>query len=100
MTVNSLYQKNIISAKEFHLKEVEAIFSLAQKFKKNVHAKLLKKKIIAHCFFEPSTRTRLSFETATLRLGGKVIGFSSGSEISVQKGETLYDTMRGVSAYA
>lgn len=100
MSKSSLYQKSIISAKQFKLEDVEQIFSLAKTFKETVQAKTLKKKIIAHCFFEPSTRTRLSFETATLRSGGKVIGFPNADEISVQKGETLYDTMRVISAYA
>jgi aspartate carbamoyltransferase catalytic subunit len=56
--------------------------------------------VIAHCFFEPSTRTRLSFESATLRLGGGVIGFSSDEALSIQKGEPLQDTMRVISSYA
>jgi aspartate carbamoyltransferase catalytic subunit len=100
MSVNSLYQKSIISAKDIQLKDWELICSTAEQFKKTKQKPFLKDKIIAHCFFEPSTRTRLSFETATLRLGGEVIGFTSGEEISVHKGETLYDTMRVVSAYA
>lgn len=100
MSVNSLYQKSIISAKDIQLKDWELIYSTAQQFKKNKQGDFLKNKVIAHCFFEPSTRTRLSFETSTLRLGGDVIGFTSGEEISIHKGETLYDTMRVVSDYA
>ena len=100
MTVNSLYQKSIISAKDIQLKDWELIYSTAQQFKKNKHGAFLKDKVVAHCFFEPSTRTRLSFETSTLRLGGDVIGFTSGEEISIHKGETLHDTMRVVSDYA
>ncbi len=61
---------------------------------------LLKGKLVACCFFEPSTRTRLSFETAAYRLGAKVIGFSEAENTSVQKGETLEDTIRVVSSYA
>jgi aspartate carbamoyltransferase catalytic subunit len=77
------------------------VLALANKLKQQAaHQALLKDKLIAHCFFEPSTRTRLSFETASLRLGGKVIGFSSGESLSVQKGETLHDTIRMVSSYA
>src|SRR5476651_256956 len=100
MTVNTLYQKSLISAKELKLPEVEMIFAAAAKFKKNKLGKNLQNKLIANCFFEPSTRTRLSFETSTLRLGGQVIGFTSEEEVSVKKGETLYDTMRVVSAYS
>ena len=61
---------------------------------------LLAGKLIASCFFEPSTRTRLSFETAVQRLGGKVIGFSDGANTSAKKGETLADTARIISSYA
>lgn len=100
MTVNSLYQKSLISAKDLSLAEVETIFSAAARFKQNKIGSQLKDKLVAQCFFEPSTRTRLSFEAATLRLGGKVIGFTSEDEVSVKKGETLYDTIRVVSSYS
>ena len=100
MSVNSLYQRSIISAQDLQLKDVELIFAKAKKFKKNRQGKSLQAQVVAHCFFEPSTRTRLSFETATLRQGGSVIGFTSGEGISVHKGETLFDTIRVVSAYA
>ena len=73
---------------------------IAKKFKKNLAKKYLLDKIVAHCFFEPSTRTRLSFETATLRLGGQVIGFSSSENISIKKGEDLQDTIKTISYYA
>lgn len=68
--------------------------------KQHVTLPLLKDKIIANCFFEPSTRTRLSFETASLRLGGNVIGFSGDQHTSIKKGETLQDTIRVISNYA
>lgn len=100
MTANTLFQKSIISAADVSLKEVELIFATARKFKLQRQGRFLQDKIIANCFFEPSTRTRLSFETATLRLGGQAIGFTSNEEISVHKGETLHDTMKVVSAYA
>lgn len=61
---------------------------------------VLSGKILASCFFEPSTRTRLSFETAMLRLGGKVIGFSEANSTSFQKGESLHDTMRIIGDFA
>jgi len=73
---------------------------LAADFEANPNQKLLQGKVIATLFFEPSTRTRLSFETAINRLGGKIIGFSDSSSSSVSKGETLHDTIRMVSNYA
>lgn len=73
---------------------------LAQEFEKHPNRELLKGKIVATLFFEPSTRTRLSFETAANRLGAKVIGFSDAKASSVTKGETLKDTILIVSNYA
>lgn len=73
---------------------------LAQEFEKHPNRELLKGKIVATLFFEPSTRTRLSFETAANRLGAKVIGFSDAKASSVTKGETLKDTILMVSNYA
>ena len=92
--------KNIISIRDLSLIEVNIILNLAKKFKKSLPNKYLLDKIIAHCFFEPSTRTRLSFETATLRLGGQVIGFSGSENTSIQKGEDLQDTIKTISCYA
>lgn len=100
MGVNTLYQKSIVSAKDIELADWKLIYEMACRFKAGKAPLTAKEKVVAHCFFEPSTRTRLSFETSTLRLGGNVIGFSNGDDISTQKGETLYDTMRVVSAYA
>ena len=73
---------------------------LAQEFEKHPNRELLKGKIVATLFFEPSTRTRLSFETAANRLGAKVIGFSDAKASSVTKGETLKDTILMVANYA
>lgn len=95
-----LGQKDIISVRDLSLIEVNTILNLAKKFKKNLPKKYLLDQIVAHCFFEPSTRTRLSFETATLRLGGQVIGFSSSESISIKKGEDLQDTIKTISCYA
>ncbi|MFZ0219435.1 MAG: aspartate carbamoyltransferase [Candidatus Aquirickettsiella sp.] len=95
-----LSRKDIISIRDLSLTEVNDILKLAKKIKKNLHKKYLIEKVIAHCFFEPSTRTRLSFETATLRLGGQVIGFSDGETTSTKKGENLQDTIKTISCYA
>ncbi len=97
---NLFFNKDIISIRDLSLTEINLILKLAKKFKKNPPKKYLLNKIIAHCFFEPSTRTRLSFETATLRLGGQVIGFSNSENISIKKGEDLSDTIKTISYYA
>lgn len=73
---------------------------LAAHFEANPNQDLLKGKVVACLFFEPSTRTRLSFETAINRLGGRVVGFSDSSTSSATKGETLKDTIKMVSNYA
>ena len=72
---------------------------LAEQFEKNPNPHLLDGKLVATLFFEPSTRTRLSFETAVQRLGGRVIGFSDAATSSSSKGETLHDTIKMVSNY-
>jgi aspartate carbamoyltransferase catalytic subunit len=97
---NTLYGCDIISMKDLPLARIKLIMKTAARLKAQRALHLLNNKVIAHCFFEPSTRTRLSFEAATLRLGGSVIGFSSDEALSIQKGETLHDTMRVVSEYA
>lgn len=97
---NPFYQQDVLSIKELSLQQIELILRTATELKKNPQHNLLANKIVAHCFFEPSTRTRLSFESATLKLGGKTIGFASDESLSIQKGETLYDTMRVISSYA
>ena len=76
------------------------IMELAADFEKTPNQKLLDGKVVASLFFEPSTRTRLSFETAINRLGGRIIGFTDSNSSSVTKGETLHDTIRMVSNYA
>lgn len=100
MTTNLLYGSDILSIKDLSLAQIQQILATAARLKEKPALHLLKDKIIAHCFFEPSTRTRLSFETATLRLGGSVIGFSSDDNLSTKKGETLHDTIRVISNYA
>lgn len=76
------------------------LLEMAQEFEKHPNRELLKGKVVATLFFEPSTRTRLSFETAANRLGARVIGFSDAKASSVVKGETLKDTVLMVSNYA
>ena len=92
--------KSLISITDFTKDEYLKIMDLARFYEKNTTQRLLKGKVIATLFFESSTRTRLSFETAINRLGGKIIGFSDTSSSSVSKGETLHDTIRMVSNYA
>lgn len=95
-----LNKKDIISIRDLTLNEVNNILKLAKTIEKKLPKSYLTGKIIAHCFFEPSTRTRLSFETATLRLGGQVIGFSDIESTSIKKGEDLQDTIKTISCYA
>lgn len=97
---NPLYQKNIISIADLSRNELELIVDTAKQLKSFPKPELLKNKVIASCFFEASTRTRLSFETAAQRLGGTVIGFDSGGNTSLaQKGETLADSVKVISSY-
>ena len=93
---------DIISAKQFQRSDVEELMELARTIEKEKEkfTTALKGKIMATLFFEPSTRTRLSFESAMLRLGGSVMGFSEAGTSSVIKGETLADTIRTVANYA
>jgi len=97
---NPLYQKDILAIKDLSNEEIQCILTTAQKIKQSPNPHLLREKIIANCFFEPSTRTRLSFESATLRSGGQMLGFASDDSLSIQKGETLHDTIKVVSEYA
>lgn len=93
---------HIISAQQFDKKFISEIFSLTDKVRKNTIKKnLLKEKIMATVFYEPSTRTRLSFESAMLKLGGQVISTENASEFSsAAKGETIEDTIRILNSYA
>lgn len=80
--------------------DIMYLLQMAQEFEKHPNRELLKGKVVATLFYEPSTRTRLSFETAANRLGARVIGFSDAKASSVAKGETLKDTILMVSNYA
>ena len=91
--------KNLISITDFSKEEMLGVLETACEFEKDREQSLLKGKVIASLFFEPSTRTRLSFETAMQRLGAGVVGFSDTRNTSVTKGETFEDTIRIVSSY-
>jgi len=96
--------KDIISIKDFSKKEINYILDQASKMlpfaKGDKFKDILKGKVLASLFFEPSTRTRLSFESSMNRLGGRVIGFSDPSGTSLKKGESLADTIRMADAYS
>ncbi|GET24587.1 aspartate carbamoyltransferase [Prolixibacter sp. NT017] len=92
--------QNLISITDFSKEEYMRIMELAADFEANPDQRLLDGKVVATLFFEPSTRTRLSFETAINRLGGEIIGFTDSSSSSVTKGESLHDTIKMVSNYA
>jgi len=102
--MTNLKGKDILHGNQFSKKDIEAIIKVASNFEKGLKKKdsltLLKGKILATLFYEPSTRTRLSFEAAMQRLGGGVISMGSVESSSVAKGETLTDTVRTVSQYA
>ncbi|WP_430811754.1 MULTISPECIES: aspartate carbamoyltransferase [unclassified Carboxylicivirga] len=92
--------KSLVSITDFTKEEILRIVSLAADFEANPNQKLLDGKVVSSLFFEPSTRTRLSFETAIQRLGGSIIGFSDSSSSSTTKGESLNDTIKMVSNYS
>ncbi|WP_413530608.1 aspartate carbamoyltransferase [Rahnella inusitata] len=97
---NPLYQKDIISINDLSREELELVLDTAASLKATPQPELLKHKVIASCFFEASTRTRLSFETSIHRLGASVVGFADGSNTSLgKKGETLADTISVISTY-
>ncbi len=94
--------RHLIESNDFSLAEQEAIFDLADKIiaSPEVYLDACKGKLLATLFYEPSTRTRFSFEAAMLRLGGQVVGFSEPNSSSVSKGESISDTIRTVGCYA
>ncbi len=91
--------KSLVSIDDLSTDEMVSILDLAEKFEKEPNQRLLEDFVIATLFFEPSTRTRLSFESAISRLGGKIVGFTDASSSSVSKGETLNDTIKTVNNY-
>ncbi|MBQ2047152.1 MAG: aspartate carbamoyltransferase [Muribaculaceae bacterium] len=90
---------SLVSISDISKEEILHLLENARYFEENPNHKILDGKVVATLFFEPSTRTRLSFETAVNRLGGRVIGFSDASTTSSSKGETLKDTIKMVSNY-
>lgn len=92
--------RSLVSIDDFSTEEILNILDLAGEFEKKPVRNLLEGKVIATLFFEPSTRTRLSFESAINKLGGKIVGFADSSSSSVSKGETLHDTIKMVSSYS
>lgn len=91
---------SLISIKELTKSEIISILNEAKKLKENPNPDLINGKIAATLFFEPSTRTRLSFTSASYRIGGKVLGFDSPNATSIKKGESLRDTLKVVEGYA
>lgn len=94
--------RNLITPDDFSVSELNEVLELAQDIIKSpsLYSNSCKGRILGTLFFEPSTRTRLSFEAAMIRLGGNVIGFSESGSSSTSKGESLGDTIRTISAYA
>ncbi len=94
--------RHLIDPLDFSVEEMDEIFQLSEKIIENEenYCHLCDNKILATLFYEPSTRTRFSFEAAMLRLGGKVIGFSEPGSSSVKKGESLLDTIKTVGSYS
>ena len=94
--------RHLMNPLDFSVEELERLFTLADDIEANMdkYAHACQGKKLATCFYEPSTRTRLSFEAAMLNLGGSVIGFSDASSSSVSKGESVSDTIRVISCFA
>ena len=94
--------RHLISPLDFSVEELDKLLDLANDIENNPdkYAKACDRKKIATCFYEPSTRTRLSFEAAMLNLGGSVLGFAGADSSSASKGESVSDTIRVISSYA
>lgn len=92
--------RDILAIHEFTKKEILHVLDHTQKLKSHPQKNLLDRYILGSCFYEPSTRTRLSFESAMHKLGGDVIGFSSSAQTSNAKGESLHDSMKMMEGYA
>ena len=95
-----LKNRSLVSITDYNKEEIIKVLDIAECFEKDSRQKILSDYVIASLFFEPSTRTRLSFESAIQYLGGSVIGFASADTSSVRKGESLRDTILTVSNYS
>ena len=95
-----MQNRSLVSITDYNKDDYLEILDRAARFEVNSIQNLLSDKLVATLFFEPSTRTRLSFETAVQRLGGRIIGFADAAYSSVTKGETLKDTIKMVNNYA
>ncbi|MBR1766414.1 MAG: aspartate carbamoyltransferase [Bacteroidales bacterium] len=98
--MSTLKGRNLISITDFSKEEYLQVLDIAEGFEQNPKQNILSDKVVATLFFEPSTRTRLSFESAANQLGARIIGFSDPGGTSVQKGESLHDTIVMVSSYS
>lgn len=92
--------RSLISITDYSKEEYLQVLELAKEFEKNPVQKIADGRVVATLFFEPSTRTRLSFESAANKLGARIIGFSEASNTSVSKGESLADTIKTVANYS
>ena len=94
--------RHLMNPLDFSVEELDQLFDLANDIEKqpDKYAHTCEGKKLATCFYEPSTRTRLSFEAAMMNLGGKVLGFADASNSSASKGESVSDTIRVISCYA
>jgi len=96
----NLKNRSLVSITDYSKEEILKVLDIAEDFEKDQRQKILTNHVIASLFFEPSTRTRLSFESAVQYLGGSIIGFASAGTSSVKKGESLKDTILTVSNYS
>ena len=94
--------RHLMSPLDFSVEELDKLFDLAEDIEASPekYAHACDGKVLATCFYEPSTRTRLSFESAMIHLGGKVLGFSDAAKSSASKGESVSDTIRVISCFA
>ena len=92
-------KRSLVSITDYSKEDILEVLKIASEFEKNPNRNLLEGKVVASLFFEPSTRTRLSFETAISIMGGRIVGFSDASSSSTTKGESLKDTTKMVDNY-
>ena len=98
--MSNLKGRSLVSITDYSKDDILRILDIAEEFEENKRQDILSGHVIAYIFFEPSTRTRLSFESASSVFGGGIVGFASPDVSSVTKGETLKDTILMVSNYS